>query len=131
MLKNDFKEDAKMLFKASGKKKEDIARELGVSKSAIYQYLYHISLTPKYVELAEMLGYDVEVSYEEGGDDSFKEKMAELMYEERTNYTKVGEKMGVSRQRVSEIANGILSKGYVDVVHALGYGIKVRFIKRA
>lgn len=135
MVRNDFKWDIKELFHKSGKSVQEVADSLGNSPMTIYQYGYSASITKRYVEVVERLGYDIEVEYvplegEPVGLD-LKGAAEELFKREGRTKVSMSEEMGVAQQQIAKYLNhGTLNKRYVDLVHALGYEVKAKFIKR-
>lgn len=131
MLRNDFAKDLKHLFIETGVSKEEVAKRIGVSAQAIYQYSYHISMTKAYVNLIEKMGYDIEVTYEEGPSDDLGERAKELIKSLGKKQVDLAREIGITRQGMQNaIRAGLISKGFVKTVEALGYGIKINFIAR-
>ena len=61
----------------------------------------------------------------------FSIDLKRLMKQEKMTQVKIGEKIGISGQAVSVRAlNGVMAKGFVEVIDALGYDIEVRYVKR-
>lgn len=62
-LLNNTSKDLVMLMKQSGKKAEDVARELGTLPTAVYTRARHGNMSRGIMEILEYLGYDVEYRY--------------------------------------------------------------------
>lgn len=61
----------------------------------------------------------------------FNIDLKRLMKQEKMTQAKIGEKIGISGAAVSvRSLNGVMAKGFVEVIDALGYDIEVRYIKR-
>lgn len=132
MILNDFKWDLKRLTHEGEKSRDEIAKELGVTPKMLYHYSYHVSITGKYVEICELLGYDIRLEYIKGSSDSnLRECLAGLIEREGRTQSDIAREMGISQQRVSYAMNGSITSGFLSVAHAAGYGIKAEFIERA
>jgi len=135
MVKNDFKWDIKRLMHESGKAIKPIAEEFGVTPENLYITSYQASITKRYVEVVERLGYDIQIEYvplegEPVGLD-LKGAAEELFRREGRTKVSMSEEMGVAQQQIAKyLSHGTLNKRYVDLVHALGYEVKAKFIKR-
>lgn len=61
----------------------------------------------------------------------YKEDLKELCRRKELTQTALGEAMGLSRQVIDKrCANAGITKGYAEMVEALGYDIKLVYVKR-
>lgn len=63
MVKNDFSWDVATLCHKEGISQAELARRLGVTKSAVGKRSRVNVVTQAFIELVDMLGYDIEVQY--------------------------------------------------------------------
>ncbi len=63
MVLNDFREDCNTLFRKEGVTKLSISEKMGVPNQNISKYMNKASITQRYVDLCEALGYDIKVEY--------------------------------------------------------------------
>ena len=132
MVRNDFVWDMKEIFHRGKKSKEEVAKELGVSVSNLYQYSYHTSVTGSCVGLCEDLGYDIEVRYVPKGEgEAFSDSVIKLLKSCGETQTSYAAKKGVSKQYINSIVSrASISKGFRSVAKSLGFDMKLEFLKR-
>ena len=62
-LLNDTSQDLLMLMKQSGRGAEDLAKELGTQRTAIYNRARHGNMSRGIMDILGYLGYDIEYKY--------------------------------------------------------------------